>query len=1031
MRYLLLFILPSLLLFTSCSTESTPVYQLTTTAEPSEAGTVSPSSAEAEEGESLQITASANEGWVFDRWGGDHSGTSNPANVTMNSDKSVTALFQVREHPLTINIEGGGSVQEEILQQKTTDYEHGTVVELTAVSDDGWIFSHWSGDADGEENPVILEIDSDKEVTAVFERREYALTIQIEGEGAVSEEVVQAKTTDYPYETIVELSANPATGWAFSHWEGDLSGDENPATIEITEAKEVTAVFEYDYFELTTTVTGEGSISEALISGDQSEDGTYQYGSVVELTAESDQGWTFSDWGGELEGEDNPVQITIGTDNHVEAFFERREYDLTIHVDGEGSVSEEVIQSKSTAYPYETVVQLTASPSEGWAFSHWEGDLSGDENPAEIVVDSEKEITAVFEPQYLELITEIEGQGSVDEILLSGDRNADGNYAYNSVIELTATADNEWHFSRWEGDINSTESTIEVELTTNTSITALFNRDESIELNLSIGETHVEELPGGTLILPSQSDGTYRVGIIARDYQSDGSTLTEVPDGLMLRVTEESQTVAKQPPLAVQRPQTTEYRDDMIHDEIWELMKRTDNVHHKLREKESRKSVDGLRYTPSGEPSRLGTVSRFKMNQQTEPEETRTFYASNPNGSGRIVINATLRKNGTNIIYYQDDTVAGTSEEATDQEIEKLLDYYDNYGKPLIDEMFGGLGPDGTTNHFAGGERAANDIDGNGKFIVLQLHPDNMIGGAAGYVSSCDRYPLEENYNAGQYYCEKSNEAEITYLLRPDSDFYLGTLVHEAKHISSHGYAVFGDRGFQPSWIEEGTAEIAKEMSSRKAAGFTDSQELTFDDIYPGRSTTPETEGMAVTQARARSFLNASPENGLFGNPDGNPNNSTYYGSSWLFHRYLADNYAGGNQNQFFRHLNDGTTVIDIDGLSQITGKSFNELLNGFITAIQIEGHDSAKMGSDISFSSYDFEEIASNFTMGDWPYIYNSSMTSGSAEFELSPIYYSSIVLFEFTNQSGDKLELELLNRHGDHLDALHDAALIITRID
>jgi len=241
-RGLLAFLI-AFLITVSCSTESTPVYKLTSVAEPAEAGTVSPATAEAEEGDSIQLTASANEHWLFDRWGGDHSGTGNPGSVLMNSDKSVTALFIKRDYLLKINLTGEGSVQEEIVQQKATDYEHGTIVQLTADAEEGWVFSGWEGDIVGDENPATIEITGEKEVTAVFERLEFALTINVEGEGEVSQKIVQAKSTDYPFESVVELTAKPSTDWGFSHWEGDFSGSENPAQIEMSDNREVTAVF--------------------------------------------------------------------------------------------------------------------------------------------------------------------------------------------------------------------------------------------------------------------------------------------------------------------------------------------------------------------------------------------------------------------------------------------------------------------------------------------------------------------------------------------------------------------------------------------------------------------------------------------------------------------------------------------------------------------------------------------------------------------------------------------------------------------
>ncbi len=60
---------------------------------------------------------------------------------------------------------------------------------------------------------------------------------------------------------------------------------------------------------------------------------------------------------------------------------------------GSGSVSK---KPDKTRYEYNEMVQLNASAAQGYRFDHWGGDLSGSNNPVNIIVDKEKKITAFF-----------------------------------------------------------------------------------------------------------------------------------------------------------------------------------------------------------------------------------------------------------------------------------------------------------------------------------------------------------------------------------------------------------------------------------------------------------------------------------------------------------------------------------------------------------------------------------------------------------------------------------------------------------
>jgi len=233
----------SFLFVISCSKDPI-IYTLTTSANPADGGTVSPSTQQYDEGKTATITATPAAEYLFQSWSG-ATGSSNSTSVVMNSDKSVTANFVKKKYALTTTVEGEGTVTEKVIKAgAATDYNSGTIVELTAVPSGEWLFVEWKGDVTGTENPTQITIDKAKSVTAVFVKKQYPLTIEIEGEGTVSEKVIKAGlATDYNSGTIVELTAEPTGDWEFVEWTGDITSTENPVQITIDGPKTVKARF--------------------------------------------------------------------------------------------------------------------------------------------------------------------------------------------------------------------------------------------------------------------------------------------------------------------------------------------------------------------------------------------------------------------------------------------------------------------------------------------------------------------------------------------------------------------------------------------------------------------------------------------------------------------------------------------------------------------------------------------------------------------------------------------------------------------
>jgi uncharacterized repeat protein (TIGR02543 family) len=143
----------------------------------------------------------------------------------------------LREFTLTITLDGSGSVTKNPNQ---ATYAYGTVVQLTAVANSGWMFSSWTGNLSGSTNPTSITMTGNKSVTAHFTANQYTLTITTTGSGSVTKNPNQAT---YTFGTVVILTAVPGTGWAFSTWTGDLTGNQNPKTITMNGNKAVTAVF--------------------------------------------------------------------------------------------------------------------------------------------------------------------------------------------------------------------------------------------------------------------------------------------------------------------------------------------------------------------------------------------------------------------------------------------------------------------------------------------------------------------------------------------------------------------------------------------------------------------------------------------------------------------------------------------------------------------------------------------------------------------------------------------------------------------
>lgn len=199
-------------------------------------------------GTAVEVTAVPDSGWEFDHWvlDGVNVGAMNPYTVTLDNNHTLEAVFteviQPTQYQLTISVSGNGATDP---AEGTYTYNEGTVVQVTAYPTEGWRLDHWLLDSSdvGDANPYVVTMDGNHTLTAVFVQEEYVLTINVSPEGSGT--IILNNTGPYYYGDAVQLTAEPNTGWYFSHWEeeGIVLGNQNPIVIIIDGNTSITAVF--------------------------------------------------------------------------------------------------------------------------------------------------------------------------------------------------------------------------------------------------------------------------------------------------------------------------------------------------------------------------------------------------------------------------------------------------------------------------------------------------------------------------------------------------------------------------------------------------------------------------------------------------------------------------------------------------------------------------------------------------------------------------------------------------------------------
>ncbi len=162
-------------------------------------------------------------------------------------------------------------------------------------------------------------------------------------------------------------------------------------------------------------------------------------------------------------------------------------YPLTTATRGDGAIT---LIPSGGIYDEGAVVTVSADPSPGWRFHHWEGSLVGSTNPATVTMDSHKAVAAVFS-RVFELSVSVQGSGTV-ALDPPG-----GTYDDGTVVVVTANASPGWRFDHWEGALGGTTSPATITMDSDDAAIAVFVRLNVLSVSVQGDGVVTLDPPGG------------------------------------------------------------------------------------------------------------------------------------------------------------------------------------------------------------------------------------------------------------------------------------------------------------------------------------------------------------------------------------------------------------------------------------------------------------------------------------------------------------------------------------------------------
>jgi hypothetical protein len=371
---------------------------------------------------------------------------------------------------LGVSAQGQGTVEP---ADVNGTYAYGTDVPITATpANQHYDFTAWNGSgvADLNASVTTVSMTEDRNVTALFEAKEYTLTILVD-------DPAEGNATGggtFVYGTVPSISATPVTGYRFVNWSGAGVTDSGAASTTVTLDQNliVTANFARLEYNLEVNATAGGG---TVVTNPA----PYYHFGVYDLNATPATGYSFSQWTGDVTDvtdiNASHTTITMFADANVTAEFTMNSYLLMVNAGAGGTAT------GTGTFLHNANAPIVAIPLEGYEFTGWTGDVNGtitDLLDANTTIDMSVKgtnltIAATFDlKEYALTVTANAG----------GDANGSGTFEHNSTVPVVATPLTGWSFDYWSGTIsaldNDQNATATATITETTNLAANFKRNQ-------------------------------------------------------------------------------------------------------------------------------------------------------------------------------------------------------------------------------------------------------------------------------------------------------------------------------------------------------------------------------------------------------------------------------------------------------------------------------------------------------------------------------------------------------------------------